>query len=99
MKYTYTGAAIRILLSRAAKRQLDKVPQHVYRKYLYWVDLLKDIGLREARRYKGFHDEPLKGKRLKQRSVRLSRAYRVIYQEVGQSLEVIEVLEVNKHEY
>lgn len=89
----------KVLLSHTAKKQLDKVPDHIYRKYLYWVDLLASIGLREARKYKGFHDEPLRGKRQRQRSVRLSKAYRVIYKEVGQSLEIIEVLEVNKHEY
>ena len=49
---------------------------------------------------KGFHDEPLKGKRQGQRSVRLNRAYRAIYveHETGE-VELIEVLEVNKHEY
>ena len=49
---------------------------------------------------KGFHDEPLKGKLQGQRSVRLNRAYRAIYveHETGE-VELIEVLEVNKHEY
>ena len=48
----------------------------------------------------GFHDEPLKGKRQGQRSVRLNRAYRAIYVERGTgAVELIEVLEVNKHEY
>lgn len=48
----------------------------------------------------GYHDEPLKGKRVGQRSIRLNRAYRAIYEidETGQ-VHFIEVLEVNKHEY
>ena len=52
------------------------------------------------RKHKGFHDEPLKGKRRGQRSVRLNRAYRAIYveREAGK-FELIQVLEVNEHGY
>jgi proteic killer suppression protein len=48
----------------------------------------------------GFHDEPLKGDRKGQRSIRLNKAYRAIYIE-GQRKEVhiISIIEVNKHEY
>ena len=47
-----------------------------------------------------FHDEPLRGKHQGRRSVRLNKAYRGIYveHETGE-VELIEVLEVNKHEY
>jgi proteic killer suppression protein len=48
------------------------------------------------RRIPGYHDEPLKGKRKSQRSVRLNRSYRLIYTESDMT---ILVLEVNKHEY
>ena len=59
-----------------------------------------EIGLRECRKYKGFHDEPLKGERKGQRSVRLSKAYRAIYVELeNNEYKIIEVIEVNKHEY
>lgn len=89
-----------IILSKAAKKQLEIIPDHIYRKYLYWIDLLQSIGLLESRKYKGFHDEPLKGQRLGQRSVRLSKGYRAIYKEVNPGkYEIIEILEVNKHEY
>ncbi len=90
---------MQIILCRSLKKQLEIVPENVYRKYLYWIDLLETIGLREARKYKGFHDERLSGDRKGQRSVRLSRAYRAIYREVGTSYEIIEIIEVNKHEY
>jgi proteic killer suppression protein len=64
------------------------------------VALVEESGIREVRRSKGLHDEPLKGKRLGQRSVRLNRAYRAIYRESKTGdLEIVEVLEVNKHEY
>ena len=52
------------------------------------------------RKIPGHHDEPLKGSRRGQRSIRLSKSYRAIYQEYQSSL-VIEVFinEVHKHEY
>jgi toxin HigB-1 len=91
---------MKVLVTSIAKKQLSRCPDHIARKFDYWVDLLETIGLREARKFKGFHDEPLHGDRKSQRSVRLSKGYRVIYRELdGQRYEVIEVLEVNKHEY
>jgi len=72
----------------------------IVRKFRIWVSLLEESGVREVRKLKGFHDEPLKGKRAGQRSVRLNRAYRAIYVENADGdVELIEVLEVNKHEY
>ena len=91
---------MKILLSKLAKKQLERCPDHISRKYEYWVDLLLTVGLLEVRQFKGFHDEPLHGSRKGQRSVRLSKSYRVIYREIGENrYEVIEVLEVNKHDY
>ncbi|MCB0415854.1 MAG: type II toxin-antitoxin system mRNA interferase toxin, RelE/StbE family [Bdellovibrionales bacterium] len=92
--------SVKILLSNIAEKQLKKIPKHIKVKFNAWCDLLKYIGLIEARKYKGFHDEPLKGERKGQRSVRLSKSYRAIYIEVDKNkFEIIEVLEVNKHEY
>ena len=50
------------------------------------------------RKVPGYHDEPLRGKRAGQRSVRLSRSYRAIYMEEMDKV-LVKVLEVNKHEY
>jgi proteic killer suppression protein len=41
--------------------------------------LVEEQGIEEAREIPGYHDEPLRGEREGQRSVRLSRAYRAIY--------------------
>ena len=77
-----------------------EVPHHIQAKFTYWRDLIDFVGLIEARKYKGFHDEPLRGRRKGQRSVRLSKSYRAIYIELGNGAhECIEVIEVNKHEY
>ena len=57
-------------------------------------------GLREIRKLPGYHDEPLKGDRLGQRSIRLNKAYRAIYiQEKDGAINLIIIEEVNKHEY
>ena len=57
-------------------------------------------GIRSTRLLPGYHDEPLKGDRKGQRSVRLSRAYRVIYEETETgNVVLVGIQEVNKHEY
>lgn len=90
----------KVLWSKQVTKQLDKLPDIVIRKFYAWVTSVQLSGIRETRKSPGFHDEPLKGQRLGQRSVRLNRAYRAIYVERDNgTLEFIEVIEVNKHEY
>jgi proteic killer suppression protein len=55
-------------------------------------------GLAEVMKSPGFHDEPLKGERRGERSVRMNKAYRLIYRMIEDRVH-IELLEVNKHEY
>jgi len=85
--------------SRAMK-DLGKVPHHVVVKLMAWVEAVEAEGLELVRRVPGFHDEALKGARLGQRSIRLSRAYRAIYViRQGGQVEFVSVEEVNKHDY
>ena len=86
--------------NRAVDKEIGRVPEVIARKFRIWVALVEESGVREVRKHRGFHDEPLKGTRRGQRSVRLNKAYRAIYveREPGE-VELIEVLEVNKHEY
>ena len=89
-----------VLLSKKAERDLKKVPYYIADKFQFWVDVVENEGLQESRKIKSFHDEPLRGKRQGQRSIRLSRAYRAIYRVDNQGTpEIVEVLEVNKHDY
>lgn len=76
------------------------LPKHIREKFFSWTRSVERYGLNEVRKIPGYHDEKLKGKRSGQRSVRLSRGYRAIYREEqdGQ-VNVIQVLEVNKHDY
>lgn len=79
---------------------MKKTPQHIHVKLLGWVDDVSDRGISEVRKTPGYHDKPLKGKRLGQRSIRLSKAYRAIYIiDDSNNVAIIKVIEVNKHEY
>jgi toxin HigB-1 len=90
----------RVGWGKAVEKDLGRLPDVIARKFRIWVALVEESGVRETRKRSGFRDEPLKGKRQGQRSVRLNRAYRVIYVErASGEIELIEVLEVNKHEY
>jgi proteic killer suppression protein len=87
-------------LSKLARKQLKKMPRHIIENLAAWVDDVETRGLEEVRRIPGYHDEPLKGDRNGQRSVRLSRAYRAIYIIKAQGeIEFVSVEEVSKHEY
>lgn len=90
----------RVVIARSADRQLDQLPAHVVDKLLGWVLAVETRGLEEVRRVPGYHDEPLKGARKGQRSIRLNRAYRAIYVVRSDGVaEFVSVEEVNKHDY
>ena len=82
------------------KKQLKKIPSYVVDKLVFWASEVEQFGLKEVRRVPGYHDEPLKGKRTGERSIRLSKAYRAIYvEEKDGTINVVLLKEVNKHEY
>lgn len=89
-----------VILSEKAERNLKKVPSYIVVNLYEWIEAVSHDGILEVRKIPGYHDEPLKGQRKGQRSIRLSKAYRAIY-ETGKSgkMEVIEIVEVNKHDY
>jgi toxin HigB-1 len=86
-----------IQFTKLAEKQLLKAPQVIKAKLEDWVDLVLMKGLAFVRTVKSFHDEPLKGKRAGQRSIRLNRQWRAIYEETTGAL--LEVQEVTPHDY
>jgi len=89
-----------VYLSIKAKKDLEKLPRHIVRKLLSWVLDVENRGLEAVRLIPGFHDEALRGTRKGQRSIRLNRSYRAIYEiQTDGTIEFVEILEVNKHEY
>ena len=89
----------RVEISRLAVKQLRKMPQHIVDNLLIWVAAVEHDGLEETRKVPGYHDEPLKGDRAGQRSIRLSRSYRAIYEIKKDTATFVSVEEITKHEY
>ncbi|MBC7754270.1 MAG: hypothetical protein H7Z71_08540 [Moraxellaceae bacterium] len=89
-----------VVISAKAKKEITKLPSFIVTKLLAWVDDVEFRGLEMVRKIPGYHDEPLKGDRKGQRSIRLNKAYRAIYiiKNDG-TIEFVEVIGVNKHAY
>ncbi len=87
-------------LSKKAEKDILKLPNHIQRKLRLWINDVERLGLNEVQKISGYHDEPLKGERKGQRSIRLNIAYRAIYtiKENG-IIEFAYIEEVNKHDY
>lgn len=89
-----------VMLSKLALKQLDKLPQAITIKLMLWMDEVQKRGLEEVRKCLGYHDEPLNGSRKDQRSIRLNRAYRAIYEIIDEDvIEFVYIQEVTKHDY
>ncbi|TAL64896.1 MAG: hypothetical protein EPN84_02530 [Legionella sp.] len=89
-----------VVLRKKLGVELRKLPKHIIAKLTGWVNAVGHYGLSEVRKIPGYHDEPLQGERKGQRSIRLSKSYRAIYV-IGKSgqMEIVEIIEVNKHDY
>ncbi len=90
----------RVVVAPSAMKDLARAPLQIAKKLRIWVAAVEAFGLEEVRKTPGYHDEPLKGDRKGQRSIRLSQAYRAIYiiKRDGKA-EFVAVEEVNKHRY
>lgn len=82
------------------RKYLKKFPIHIIRNLQRWALQVETIGISEVRKIPGYHDEPLTGTRKGQRSIRLSKHYRLFYIEVEENhIKQIIVEEMNKHDY
>lgn len=89
-----------VKVTRKAEKKLLRLPLNVLDNFYIWIEAVIHNGIREVRKTKSYHDEPLQGKRFGQRSIRLNRSYRAFYVEKSDGiLEFIEVQEINKHVY
>lgn len=89
----------RVAISKRARKDLTRVPEYIARNLKYWIEAVETDGLTKVRKVPGYHDEPLYGPREGQRSIRLSRSYRAIYEIKSAEIEFVSVEEVNKHQY
>ena len=82
------------------EKQLKKIPQEIVFRLMRWTRTIQEFGLSEARKVKGYHDEPLKGLRQGQRSVRLGIKWRAIYSlSKTNEFNIIKIAEVTPHDY
>jgi proteic killer suppression protein len=105
------GTTYEVSLDRSVKKAIVKakrVPKEVTAALLAWVAAVELVGLPEVRKIPGYHDEPLKGDRKGERSVRLNKQWRAIYVESapseskdGQQQIIVTVIvtEVTPHAY
>jgi proteic killer suppression protein len=97
---TYDNKNIQIVELEKVKKKLKRLPRYVVKKLLQWAKDVEEFGLSEVKKAPGYHDEPLKGRRKGEFSIRLSKSYRAIYTvSKNLSIKVIIVNEVNKHDY
>ncbi len=90
----------RVEISKQAKKDLIQIPRYIAAKLRAWIDDVKKVGVENVRLTTSYHDEPLKGKLRKKRSIRLSKSYRAIYcMKQDNSIDLIMIEEINKHEY
>ena len=89
-----------VVISKNAEKDILKIPNYIQTKLRMWVNDVEKLGLSEVQKISGYHDEPLKGERKGQRSIRLNKAYRVIYRILDNGkIEFVHIEEVNKHDY
>lgn len=90
----------RVSFTKRGLKDEAKCPKHVKAALLDWIVAVETIGLINARKIPGYHDEPLKGDREGQRSARLNRLWRVIYTEIeNATLVIVRIEEVIPHAY
>jgi proteic killer suppression protein len=82
------------------EKSLKRVPQEIVIRLMKWIRTVEEFGLSEARRVKGYHDEPLKGLRYGQRSIRLGIKWRAIYtQSMAKEINIVMIEEITPHDY
>jgi proteic killer suppression protein len=91
----------RVVVTERAKKDLRKVPSRIADRLYLWAKSVAEIGLEEVRKVPGYHDEPLRGDRAGQRSIRLNRQWRAIYtlESDAARIEFVRVDEVTPHKY
>lgn len=89
-----------IQITKSALKDLKTSPLYIQEKFRAWIVAVNKSGIEETRKRPGWHDEPLLGKRKRQRSIRLNKQWRAIYViKKNGTIEFVEVMEVMPHEY
>lgn len=90
---------IKVVLSSKVEKQLKRLPYFILESLESWKSKVLYLGIYDTRKIASYHDEPLQGERFGQRSVRLNKAYRLIYiLDKGEVL-LLTILDISKHKY
>jgi len=97
---TYAEKVIKTVRTTSrARKSLLKVPNVIAAAYATWEAFVREVGLHEVQKIPGYHDEPLQGKLKGVRSFKLSKGFRGYYRLVNETITIVLVEEVNKHDY
>ena len=88
-----------VKISNPAKKEIAKLTQELRDSFQVWVVSVTELGLAEGSKPAGYNLEKLSGNRKGQRSVRLSKGYRVIFTYSKGEIHIVTVLDVNNHKY
>lgn len=93
--------SIEIKITKTAQKEILKAPKEIQEKVSSWVDSVLTIGLDATRKQggNGLHDEPLKGNLAGMRSIRLNKAWRLIYTVEKGKVSVLVILSLTPHKY
>lgn len=94
-----TGVIRVVEVAVSVKKNLHKIPLSIKKKLFTWVAAVEERGVNEVRKIAGYHDEPLKGHRQGQRSIRLNKQWRAIYRVINKKIEFVLIEEVTPHDY
>ena len=86
-------------ISKFAEKQIKRLPKFIKEAVNIWAHSVEEDGIRETRKLPGYHDEPLRGDRKGQRSIRLNKQWRAIYRIINKKIEFVLIEEVTPHDY
>jgi addiction module RelE/StbE family toxin len=88
-----------VFISDKVHKQIQKLPKSIKFQLRAWTDFIEKFGHAEMQKIPGYRDHSLKGNLIGLRSTSINRSYRVIYRLNELEMLVIEIIEVNKHDY
>ncbi len=91
--------ASRVIVSDNVQKSLRKLPKQILILFGEWIKLIKEEGYFEMKKISGYRDHALKGNLTGKRSSSLTKSYRVIYHIIQEDVLIVNVIEVNKHDY
>jgi addiction module RelE/StbE family toxin len=88
-----------VIITDKVHKRIQKLPKSIRIQLQAWASYIEKYGYTEMQKITGYRDHSLKGNLIGLRSSSINRSYRVIYRVNELEMVVIEIIEVNKHDY